>query len=305
MPRSLRHSNVFWAILGMAGAALLLGACGSGSSSAPTGKPLVVATTTQLADFARVVGGNNFEVYALLRPNLEAHDFEPSPADLDALARADVIVKNGLGLEPWLDAAVKSSGTKTAVTDTSVGAHLLPDDPSNPHIWFDPRNAQVMTRHVADAITAAAPDHAADIEANTQAYDKQLVTLDSWIAQQLDDLSNKKLVTDHNAFAYYVNRYRLTFVGSVIPSFDSSAEVSPAALNDLAAAIRRQGVKAVFAEQSLPAKAAKALARQAGIKVISGADGLYGDSLGPKGSTGATYLTMMRHNTTTLVENLS
>lgn len=285
-----------------------LGGC-STSTSSGSGKPLVVATTTQLADFARVVGGDDVEVYGLLRPNLDAHDFEPSPADLDALARADVVVENGLGLEPWLTAAVKASGTTTAVIDTSKGAHLLAQDASgdgtNPHLWFDPRNARVMVDHVADAVAAAVPNHAAAVRARATAYDAELARLDTWIAAQLRDLPNKKLVTDHDALPYYVHRYGLTFVGSVIPSFDSSAEVSAADLNDLADRIAAQGVKAVFTEQSLPTKTAEALARKAGVEVVSGEDGLYGDSLGPNGSAGATYLTMMRHNTATLVEHLS
>ncbi len=324
-----------------------LGACGSETGGAgSSGKPLVVATTTQLADFATVVGGDDVEVYAMLRPNVDAHDFEPSPADLDALARADVILENGLGLEEWLDAAVEASGTDTEVVDTSEGATLLEgahdhaddeghegeteeehaehadedhaDDEAhttddghdhegewNPHLWFDPRNAQVMVGHVADAIAAAAPDAADAVQERAEAYDAELVELDTWIAEQIDGLTDKQLVTDHDAFPYYVDRYGMEFVGSVIPSFDSSAEISPADLTALAKAIDERGVKAVFTERSLPPKSAEALARQADVEVVSGDDGLYGDSLGPKGSDGATYLTMMRHNTTSIVEHLS
>lgn len=286
-------------VVALSAAAALLAGCGGGATTG--GKPLVVATTTQLADFARTVGGPDVEVYALLRPNVDAHEFEASPADLDALVRADVIVRNGLGLEPWLDDAVAASGTDAPVVDTSRGAHLLPDDP---HLWFDPRNAAVMVDHVTDAIAEAAPEAAADVRHRATAYRTKLDRLDRWIAEQIGTLDDPQLVTDHDSLGYYVERYGLTFVGSVIPGFESSAEISARDLNDLAERIRDQHVKAVFTEQSLPTKAAEALAKRAGVEVVAGEDGLYGDSLGPEGSPGATYLGMMRHNTTVLVEHL-
>ena len=112
-------------------------------------------------------------------------------------------------------------------------------------------------------------------------------------------------MTDHDAFGYYVARYGLTFVGSVIPGFDSTAEVSAGDLNRLVERVRAEGVRAVFTERSLPARAARVLARRAGVEVVTGDDGLYGDSLGPADSDGATYLAMMRHNTNSIVEHLS
>ena len=305
-------------------AVLGLGACGTSDAPGSSGKPLVVVTTTQLADFAGIVGAGDVEVYALLRPNVDAHDFEISPADLDALNRADVILENGQGLEPWLDDAVGAAGADARVVDTSRGAHLIDtgdegregeDDRDhdghehdhgdvNPHLWLDPTNAEVMVDHTANALADIAPDAADDIEARAGAYTAELVELDAWITEQIATLDDPKLVTDHEAFAYYVERYRLTHVGSVIPSFDSAAEVSTGDLNDLADAIEREGVRAIFTEQSLPPKAAEALARRTGVEVVSGNDGLYGDSLGPEGSGGDTYLDMMRHNTRSIVEHL-
>jgi ABC-type Zn uptake system ZnuABC Zn-binding protein ZnuA len=285
----------------------------------------VVATTTQLADFARTIGGDAVEVHGLIRPNVDAHDADPSPADLDALARADVVLANGVGLEPWLDNAVDASGAEAAVTDTSTGVSLLgadgPEDPegpgdpdaddhgsgANPHIWLDPRNARIMAATVTDAIVAALGDDAAAVaavQARGDAYDDELATLDAEIEALLADLPDRQLVTDHDAFAYFAARYDLEVVGTVIPSFDSSAEVSAGDLDDLAATIRRTGTRAVFTEQSLPPDAAEALARKVDVRVVSGADGLYGDSLGPDGSPGATYLGMMRHNADSISRNL-
>jgi ABC-type Zn uptake system ZnuABC Zn-binding protein ZnuA len=392
--------------IALGGASLLvlagLAACGSNDDtstaterggSAPADAPLVVVSTTQLADFARIVGSDAIEVYSLLTPNSDAHDFDPAPRDIEALARAAVIVRNGLELDPWLDAAVEASGTDVEVVDASEGARLLEgghnhsedghsedghddhghddhghdhgdetkeddhghshshsdetkeDDHSHshsdeteeddhtqtdeatdteatdteakdddhghdhgefdPHLWFDPANAKVMVSNLADAIVDAAPAAEADIREREAAYLAELDELDAWIEGELEPLENRKLVTDHEALTYYIDRYDLEFVGSVIPSFDSAAEVSSAALADLAKKIEDAGVTAIFTEQSLPPRGAETLARQTGVKVVSGDDGLYGDSLGPKGSPGETYVGMMRHNTTSIVDNLS
>jgi ABC-type Zn uptake system ZnuABC Zn-binding protein ZnuA len=124
------------------------------------------------------------------------------------------------------------------------------------------------------------------------------------VERQTAGLTDRKVVTNHDALGYYLDRYHLELVGSVIPSFDSSAELSGRDIRDLVARIRATGVKAVFAETSLPPRAAETIAREAGVKVVTGADALYGDSLGPPGSDGASYEMMIRHNTRTIVGNL-
>ena len=111
-------------------------------------------------------------------------------------------------------------------------------------------------------------------------------------------------MTNHDAFGYYVDRYRLQFVGSVIPSLDTSAELSAKQLNDLVAKIKATGTKAIFAETSLPPKSAEAIAKQAGVKVIGGEDALYGDSIGAEGTPQGTYLGAERHNTQVIVTAL-
>lgn len=288
-----------------------LAACGSsggggGAASSGTDRPVVVASTTQLADFTRVVGGDAVEVVGLLKPNVDAHDFEPSPADIDRLGKASLIVRNGLGLDGWLDKALEASGTKATVVTASEGVTTRSADGEvDPHVWLDPRNAKVMVADIAKALATAVPAGAAGFQERAAAYDKELDALDADIAKQLAGLTNRKVVTNHDAFGYYLNRYGLTFVGSVIPSFDTQAEMSASELSALVQAIKAEGVKAVFAETSLPPKAADALAKEAGVKVVEGEEALYGDSLGPAGSGADTYLGMMRHNTKTFADNLS
>jgi zinc/manganese transport system substrate-binding protein/manganese/iron transport system substrate-binding protein len=289
-----------------------LSACGSSSSTDRDGstRPLVVTTTTQATDFARNIGGDLVDVHPILKANVDPHDFEPSAADLVALSTADVIVKNGVGLEAWFDSTIKSAEPRGTIVDASTGVTIRQGNGSeeeaagDPHIWHDPTNAKIMAANIAAALVAADPADAAAYEANLATYSAKLDALDADIAAQIATLTNKKLVTNHDAFGYYVRRYGLDFVGSVIPSFDSQAELSPTDVNDLVAAITAQGVKAIFTETSLPPKTAEAIATEAGVKVVAGADGLYGDSLGPPGSDGDTYLKMMAHNTRSIVDNL-
>jgi manganese/iron transport system substrate-binding protein len=300
-----------WIVLAAGLVATLAAGCSgdepAGSAGGQGAALEVVATTTQVADFARVVGGDRVRVTNLIKPNVDAHDYEPSPADIDAIARADVVLQNGVGLEEWLDDTIQSSGFQGPVADTSRGVALRQDEGGerDPHIWQDPRNAQVMAANVERALAAAEPAAAPGFAARLAAYTRELRALDAEVARQIDSLANKKLVTNHDAFGYYIDRYGLELVGSVIPSADTSAELSGRDIRDLVARIRATKVKAVFTEASLPASAAETIAAEAGVKVVAGEGALYGDSLGPAGSDADTYVKMIRHNTATIVANLS
>jgi ABC-type Zn uptake system ZnuABC Zn-binding protein ZnuA len=300
-----------WMILIAVLGALLAGGCSTskpaGSTDGTDSRILnIVATTTQVADFATNVGGDRVRVTSLLKPNLDAHDYEPSPADVEAIARADLVLENGAGLETWLRDTITNSGFRGPVVDTSQGVRLrMVGGQPDPHIWQSPRNAEVMVANIDRALAAADPADAAVFQANLAAYTKQLQVLDAEVQRQIDSLANKKLVTNHDAFGYYIDRYGLQLVGAVIPSFDTSAELSGRDIRDLVARIRATGAKAIFTETSLPPRAAETIAREAGVRVVTGEDALYGDSLGPHGSDGDTYIRMIRHNTRTIVSNLS
>jgi ABC-type Zn uptake system ZnuABC Zn-binding protein ZnuA len=296
------------ALLAAGLSALLAAGCsGSGGAGDGGGGGLrVVATTTQVADLAANVGGDRVQVTSLLKPGIDAHDYEPSPADIDAIARADLVVQNGVGLEEWLGDTIESSGFAGPVVDASQGVRLRQvDGGADPHIWQDPGNAQRMAANIERGLAAAEPAHATAFAASLAAYTKELEALDAEVERQIDGLANKKVVTNHDAFGYYIDRYGLELVGSVIPSADTSAELSGRDIRDLVARIRATKVKAVFTEASLPASAAETIAAEAGVKVVAGEGALYGDSLGPAGSDADTYVKMIRHNTATIVANLS
>lgn len=329
------------AALGAASAAavLILAGCapaqaGAGEKKDAAGGLSVVATTTQVADFTRNVVGDTagVTVTQLIQPNQSAHSYDPSAADLSLLARADVLVINGVGLESWLDDAVEASGFNGATVDTDHGIDILGADTEpgegtehaeedaehaeegdaghdhssgNPHIWTDVTNAQTMVKTIADGLAAESPAHADAFATNAEVYTGKLTELDAWIRANVESVPapSRLLVANHDALGYFTAAYGITYVGSVIPSFDDNAEPSAAQIDDLVESIKKSGVKAVFSEASVSAKAAKTIADEAGVTVYSGDGALYVDSLGPEGSAGASYISSQVHNVGLILES--
>jgi zinc/manganese transport system substrate-binding protein/manganese/iron transport system substrate-binding protein len=175
----------------------------------------------------------------------------------------------------------------------------------NPHIWTDPELAEQMVENIAHGLAEVPGVDAATIEANESDYLADLDALDGWIDENVAAVpaADRLLVTNHDAFTYFVDAYGITFVGSVIPSFDDNAEPSAAEIDDLVAKIAATGVQAVFSEASISPKAAETIASEAGVTVYSGPDALYGDSLGVAGSDGETYIGSQLHNARLILES--
>ncbi|MBM2617069.1 zinc ABC transporter substrate-binding protein [Actinoplanes sp. LDG1-06] len=310
----------------LVGVAACGGESGSGEAEAAGAKLAVVATTPEVADFVRNVGGDDVAVTQIIKPNVDPHDYEPTPADIKAIGEAKVVVKNGVGLEEWLDRTIESAGFQGAVVDSSQGVTLREGghdhgheegeeehaeeeagEEHDPHIWHNPQNAKIMVTNIEKGLAAADPGRADAFASNLAAYGKELDKLDADNEDAFAKLpaADRKLVTNHDAFGYYVDRYKLEFVGSVIPSLDTSAELSAKQLTDLVAKIKATGTKAIFTESSLPPKTAESIAQQAGVKVVGGEDALFGDSLGEPGTPEGTYLGAEKHNTEVIVAALA
>ena len=329
----MKHGHRTFVAAATAAALVLLGGCGSGGDDAASGSTgassgtglAVVATTPEVADFVRTIGGGDVTVTQIIKPNVDPHDYEPTPADIKAIGEAGLVVKNGVGLEEWLDQTIESAGFQGTVVDASQGVTLREGgheeegehaedaaegehegEEHDPHIWHNPQNAKIMVTNIEKGLAAADSAHATAFAANLTTYAAQLDKLDAdnEAAFATIPAGQRKLVTNHDAFGYYIDRYKLQFVGSVIPSLDTSAELSAKQLNDLVAKIRATGAKAIFTESSLPPKSAEAIAKQAGVKVVGGEDALFGDSLGPEGTPQSTYLGAERHNTQVIVAGL-
>ena len=284
-------------------AAVLLAACGgSGPGSDGGGQLRVIATTTQTADFARAVGGERAAVTQLLQPNSDPHDYEPRPDDVQETAEAQVVLRSGGGLDDWMTGLVEDSGGDARVVNLSRSLPVA--RPNNPHWWHDPRNTQAAVTQIRDAFIAADDQGAATYRRNADAYLTRLRALDRGIERCFASVPprQRKLVTDHDAFGYFTARYDIDVVGAVIPGQTTQSQPNARDIARLADLIKREKVKAIFPQASLNAKASEALARQTGVTTRYE---LYGDTLGEKGSPGATYLTMEQANADAMIKGFT
>ncbi|HZD56801.1 MAG TPA: metal ABC transporter substrate-binding protein [Anaerolineales bacterium] len=298
-----------------------LAACGvtndsSGSAGSQSDKIKVVATTTILGDVVSQVGGDAIDLTVLLPTGVDPHSFEPAPKDLTAVADADLIFINGAGLEEFLNRLLENAaGASDKVINTSDGIKLRDleetdtgplDEPEaqdvDPHVWFDPTNVITWTRNIEKALSGLDPANAQTYTANADTYRAKLRELDTWIKQQVAQIppDRRKLVTDHEDFGYFADRYGFEQVGAVIPSFNAAAEPSAQGLAELENAIKQAGVQAIFVGTTVNPSLAERVATDTGAKVVS----LYTGSLSAPGGEAGTYLALMRYDVTAIVKAL-
>lgn len=284
--------------------------CGSDpdAGTAHAGAVDVIATTTVLGDLVRQVGGRDADVHQLLQPNSDPHDYEPRPGDVVAAAKAQTVFASGDGLDHWIGEVVQQSGGDPRLVDLGADVPVErgegEDGDVDPHWWHDPRNVEAAVAVIRDALTEANPGARAGYARRAAAYTAKVRTLDAGIRACVATIPTpqRKLVTDHDAFGYFADRYGIEVVGTVIPSLTTQAQPSAGDLAALADTIRREHVATVFSEHSVNAKLAEAIARETGARSD---DSLYGDTLGAADSDGATYLAMERHNADAIVRGLS
>lgn len=285
-------------VVAVAGTVMVLSGCSSPDPRPDTFR--VVATTTQVTDFTRQIVGTAGVVQGIVTANQTAHAFDPSAKVLLELAQADALVINGVGLEPWLSDAIDASGFRGTVIDASADVTVVDGDP---HVWTSISNAQTMVNTIAHGLAEVDPMQANTFETNAKTYDDKLASLANWARADIEQVPADKrlLVTNHDALAYFVDEFGITFVGSIIPSFDDNAEPSAAEIDQLVAKIKASGAKAVFSESTISPKLAQTIAAEAGVAVYAGEDALYADTLGPSGSDGQTYIDATIHNVRVLV----
>lgn len=279
-------------------------------------KPQVVTTHTVLSDLVSVIAADRVDVNCLLPVNLDPHSYEPKPADIRLLAHADLVVINGLGLEPWAEKAIANSGFSGPLIKASstVSALLLtpdhspdannqayPADHYDPHAWHDPKNVRHYVAVIRDGLIQTVPAAADVFRVNAERYLADLDAADRYAQVQFGALlpDQRKLVTSHDSLRYLAKAYQLT----IVPVAGTRPDQEPSArqLAELIGFIRKQHVRAVFFEATTNAKLVDLVAQEAGVTVVGQ---LYTDSLGPAGSPGATYLGMFRSNVDTIVRAL-
>jgi ABC-type Zn uptake system ZnuABC Zn-binding protein ZnuA len=256
----------------------------------------ILATLPAIHSWAANVAGDDAVVECLLSADVGPHDFQFKPSDLRKLARADVVLMNGLGVDPWLTRAVDQAGSKPSrrVVTVSEGLrgqlihHLTPlaidptggprksaadhdhghdhgDEDANPHVWLDPLLAKHCVSNIVLALRQVDPGHADGYARRGAAYLQELDALDQRIRSALKGLNNRKVVTFHDAFPYFCRRYDLKLVGVVeeVPHVDPS----PRYLAQLSKAIRREKVRVVFSEPQFNPRIVRRLADDLGIRV--------------------------------------
>ncbi len=309
------------ATLGVLLAALVLPA--GARAQTPAAAPLkVVATFSVLGDLTQAVGGDDIQLTTLIGPGVDAHTYDPSPADLAMLEQADVIVENGLGFEPWLDNFLDSTnfqGERIIASDGIAPRHAdetdhddeeAPDEDhahggDDPHVWHSVPNAIVMVENIRDGLQAADPDRAAAYDANAAAKIADLQALDAWVREQVATLpeDRRKLVTSHDTFGYFADTYGFQILGTALGSLSTEAgDPSARQIAQLVGQIKDAGTPAIFAENVANPDLMEAIAAEAGVTL---APPLYSDALGAPGTPGDTYDGMMRSNVETIVQALS
>jgi ABC-type Zn uptake system ZnuABC Zn-binding protein ZnuA len=301
-------------------------------------RPLVVASTPVVADIVRQVAGDAAEVEQVMPANADPHDYEPRPDDVKAVAGAKIVVASGNELDHWMEELVEQTGENPmelviapdhtphkvkpgggghGEEDEHAGeeeGHAEEEDEHageeehaaewDPHWWHDPRNVVTAVAAIRDELVNATPDNADDYRANADAYLEQVQALDRGIETCMNQVpaAERKLVTSHDAFGYFTERYGITTVGAATPANSASAQPSAGELAELADVVRRERVKAIFPESAINPELAQTIARETGAKADYV---LYGDSLGEEGSPGATYLQMEQANADAMVKGFT
>jgi zinc/manganese transport system substrate-binding protein len=283
-----------------------LAACGEGSEIGSDGDRLTaVATTTQVADLTRNVGGDLVEVDAILESGADPHDYEPRPSDVAALADASLVIRSGGDVDEWLGDLIESSGSDGEVVDLIGSVETVGEgSETDPHWWQDPRNAILAVEAIRDALIEADPGHRQTYSDNAAAYVEELERLHSQAAACFERVptARRKIVTTHDAFAYLAVRYGIEIVGSVIPSLSTQAQPSAKDVERLVSQIEDERVEAVFPESGVSERLEQALSREAGAEV--GSD-LWADTLGESGSAESTYIGAMAANVAALVDGMT
>ncbi len=301
-------------ILAMIAVCFLFLICGG--VSAEEKKTLLVASTTQIADFARQIVGDRANVKSILAPGADPHTYQPTPDDVQIVLGSDLCLENGMHLEgkSWMATLAKDAG-KPLVTTTngikpltiSSGGKSIVD----PHAWFSPRNVTVYVNNIVRAMTKMDPDNGLEYQMRAQLYLQQLRVLDAWVREQVNRIPPQRriLVTTHDAFNYFCYEYRFNernnFLSIAPVGWSTGAEVgagmTPERRKMVVRSIQESAAPAIFVETSINPKQIREIAKETGVSV---GGLLYSDSMGAEGTAGETYIGMMRENILLIVNAL-
>lgn len=281
--------------------------CGSSDqlpSESKSKKRVALATINIIADMVSNVAGDRIEVFSLLPVGGDPHLYEPIPGDVQKIAQSDLVFYNGFNLEKWLEELLQNAGGNRPAFAVTKGLEPRRDkrgDP-DPHLWMDVHNAVRYVENIRDFLIDFDPEGAELFRARAKEYLAELQELDKWVKEQVAAIPpmNRKLVTTHDAFRYFGERYSFKVVGTIW-GITTEDEPSAQEVARLADSIKAEKVIAVFIETTVNPKLMEQVAREAGVKL---GPKLYGDSLGLPGSGADNYIGMTKTNVLAMIEAL-
>ncbi len=272
----------------------------------------VVCTTSMLADMAREIGGEMVETCALMGPGIDPHVYRARAGDVDTLSHADIIFFNGLHLEGKMGDLLAHIGERIpsfALAETLPQSLLRASNFAglyDPHVWHDVSLWKQIVPRMSKELSSLDPEHASYFEENGLRYSAELTALDDWIKKKFLAVPKKKriLVTAHDAFAYFGAAYGFTVVG--LQGISTDAEIGIRDVQELVSFIVENKIPVIFVESSIPQRSIRAVqeaVRASGWQVSIG-DELFSDALGDASTGGETYIKMIQHNVTAMVDGL-
>ncbi|OXM87171.1 metal ABC transporter solute-binding protein, Zn/Mn family [Paenibacillus rigui] len=304
----------FWLTLIFLTVAVVTAACGqSQQTSVADGKLKVTTTIGMIFDVVKQVGGGHVEVTGLMKSGVDPHLYKASQGDVKKLEQAQIIFYNGLHLEgKMVEIFEKMAEEKPTVAvsrnipETELRGWEGGEASHDPHIWFNVKHWMSAAEVIRDELSKADPAHAADYRKNADAYLKQLQELDAYAVQQIASIpeAQRVLVTAHDAFGYFGDRYHIKVTG--LQGISTASEYGSKDVTDLREFLVNQKIKAVFVESSVPKKSIEAViqgAKKQGHEVTIGGE-LFSDAMGKEGTPEGTYIGMVRHNVDTIVNAL-
>lgn len=269
-------------------------------------KKVILTTFTVIADMVQNVAGDKAIVESLTKPGLEIHGYQPTPKDLVRAQKADLILDNGLNLERWAEKFYNSVAKVTHITlsqgiqPVNIAEDAYKDKP-NPHAWMSPQNALIYVENIRKALVDLDPANATTYNTNATAYSQKIKEIDQKLQKAVSVVPKEKrfMVSCEGAFSYIARDYGLKEV--YIWAVNSEQQATPKQLEKVINTVKTNAVPVVFCESTVNNQAQLEVAKATGA-TFGGV--FYVDSLSPPNGPASTYLKLLEHNVTILINGL-